>query len=89
MPPYPFIYFPTWGEFREQLIADYGVTEAQVEGEEGDLKFVFLKRTEGTQQYIHRVCVVLNDDERLSPHTMRNVLEALGISLNNFGFELG
>ena len=88
MSPYPFIYYPTWGEFKDVLKSQYAVTIDNKIDPHSNEEFVFLKRAIGIDSVEYVLVVEFDDDERITVKIIYNICKNLNIDPSDFGLTL-
>lgn len=83
---YPFIQWPTFGEFRARLIDEFGCEYTEI-GTVNGSAIGCLKRTIDGDDLLYGV--VLEDHDRLSPTVIRSICARLGVDVAAFGLTLG
>lgn len=91
---YPFIKFPTFGEFRDRAVKEYGcqyrrINDAKLVDQSGNAHdlFEFVREVEGKKLFVSPQN--LTDETVLTPSVLRSLCARLRIPVEDFGMTLG
>jgi len=84
--------FPTFGEFRAKVVAEFGAAYKQLPDSlcinDGEPEPVhYLERSSNGQ--VRRYAVAIRDDEKLAPSVLRSLCKRLDLDPKDFGLHLG
>ena len=89
---YPFVKFPSFGEFRKILEDEFACEYKQLDGvlvdpDGNDHDVFYFERTVGKKTLL--APADLSDDTILTPSVLRSICSRLAVPVERFGFTLG
>lgn len=91
MSAYPFIYYPTWAEFRAEIAKEFGVELRTIRTDEIDdvPDIIYLERQHDGKVLCYPFPILLEEEERMTLSLLRKICEYLELPVAHWGLTLG